>query len=123
MASGTRRVLHVEDDIVNRELLAHVVALAPGWSVTGVGTLAEALAALVAGPPFDLLLVDLDLPDGSGESLLEVDGVADGSMPVWVVTGDASRTTRERLIAAGVGRVLVKPFEIDAVIAALTAVG
>jgi two-component system OmpR family response regulator len=123
MASSAHRVLHVEDDEVNRELLAHVVALAPGWTVTGVGSLSEATALLDSGAEFDLVIIDLDLPDGSGEALLPVVGPDGRATPVWAVTGDASADTRTRLGAAGVGHVLVKPFGIADVVTALQALG
>lgn len=135
MSSGERRVLHVEDDELNRILMDHVVALVDGWSVVPASTLAEARAIIdaeqVAGhgatsearaertSRLSLVLVDLDLPDGNGDELI-VDLRRRGSnVPVWVVTGDASSATAERLRSSGIDRVLVKPFDVTALIADL----
>lgn len=127
MASGTRRVLHVEDDELNRLLMEHVVALIPGWTVITARSLAEARSLVDAehtdalAP--DLVLVDLGLPDGSGEELVADLRRRGISAPVWAVTGDASAATAERLLSAGIGRVVVKPFDVAALVAAIAALG
>ena len=62
------RVLVVEDDPgIAAGLQAHLRA--QGWAVDAVAGLAPAWAALTA-EPFDLLLLDLGLPDGDGQDLL-----------------------------------------------------
>jgi len=42
-----------------------------GWHVRAAGTAAEGLALLDAGPEPCCLVLDLDLPDGRGETILE----------------------------------------------------
>lgn len=139
MSSGEHLVLHVEDDELNRILMEHVVALVDGWSVVAASTLAEARAIIDAeqvdgsgasseattdaSSRLGLVLVDLDLPDGSGDDLV-VDLRRRGSnVPVWAVTGDASSATAERLRSSGIDRVLVKPFDVASLIADLSALG
>lgn len=127
-------MLHVEDDELNRILMEHVVALVDGWSVVPASTLAEARAIIDAElidgdrassdatSRLGLVLVDLDLPDGSGDELV-LDLRRRGShVPVWAVTGDASTATAERLRLSGIDRVLVKPFDIASLIADLSAI-
>jgi PAS domain S-box-containing protein len=63
-AGGDERILVIEDDIAVRESLAEVLA-GLGYNVTAVGTCGEA-ESLPADSPFDLLLSDFGLPDGSG---------------------------------------------------------
>lgn len=61
------RVLYVEDD---RDLQRVVRRLLPAdWAITDATTVAAASAQLRAGR-FDLVLLDLALPDGGGDSLL-----------------------------------------------------
>jgi signal transduction histidine kinase len=63
---GTERILVIEDDpnlrsVVRRSLADH------GYAVRAVGTAADALA--LDGPPPDLVLTDVILPDGNGIDL------------------------------------------------------
>ncbi|MBA4070557.1 MAG: hypothetical protein C0497_01785 [Gemmatimonas sp.] len=64
---GRARVLHVEDDDDLREVVRSL--LADIANVTPVATLTEAQAAL-RRERFDLILLDLGLPDGPGQELL-----------------------------------------------------
>lgn len=88
-----------------------------GHTVAEAGSVAEAEALIpVADPPFDLVLLDLNLPDRSGWDLLRdwrlrVDHHGAPFPKVIVVT--AIRPTSERLKAFTPDAVLVKPFPID----------
>ncbi len=73
-------VLHVEDDADNRQIVER--ALAGVAQVRGAESLAAARAAL-AGAPVDMVMLDLELPDGCGSELLaEIDG-----QPVVIFSG------------------------------------
>jgi CheY-like chemotaxis protein len=61
------RVLHVEPDVETRRLVAYT--LGTSADPTGVGSLAEARAALKR-EAFDLVILNVDLPDGSGMELM-----------------------------------------------------
>lgn len=63
------RVLLVEDNEPTRVSLAKLL-VRRGYEVSTAGSLAEARALVAAGPPFDLLLSDLGLPDGNGNELM-----------------------------------------------------
>ena len=65
------RVAVVEDDAACRIALAYALQAAPDMCVQWVAcSRAEALDALQDGPPLDVLLLDLGLPDGSGLDVL-----------------------------------------------------
>ena len=65
------RVAVVEDDAACRIALAYALQAAPDMCVQWVAcSRAEALDALRDGPPLDVLLLDLGLPDGSGLDVL-----------------------------------------------------
>jgi CheY-like chemotaxis protein len=78
-ASPGLRVLLVEDHADTAEAMSDVLRAA-GHRVTRAGSVAEALAAALAaahaangngtGRPFDLVVSDLGLPDGSGHDLM-----------------------------------------------------
>ncbi len=63
------RLLLVEDSARLRDLQAERVRGA-GWRLDAVGTVAEAAEA-TRSILYDLLLVDLGLPDGDGKSLIK----------------------------------------------------
>jgi DNA-binding NarL/FixJ family response regulator len=65
------RVLLLEDDPATRQRLAGIVAASPGLELAAAfGELRGALAWLAAHEPPHVLLVDLQLPDGSGVDLI-----------------------------------------------------
>lgn len=68
------RVLHVEDDEDVRRIVKRL--LPQDWEVMGAKTVADA-KTLLDQQPYDLVLLDLLLPDGGGETILEHVGAAE----------------------------------------------
>ena len=102
------RLLLVEDLARLRELLIEAIHGA-GWRVDAVATIGEATEA-VAVTPYDLLLVDLGLPDGDGLDLVRAfrrDGV---KTPILALTARAAIDERISGLDAGADDYLVKPF-------------
>lgn len=77
------RILLVEDDPDVRPLLEHIL-LAEGYDTTATETVANA-TALIGQQPFDLVITDVNLPDGSGLRVADA-GIAAG-LKVLVLTG------------------------------------
>jgi len=101
--------LIVDDDPDGLQMLTEFVER-EGFSATGASTLRQARAALLASPP-DILLVDIQLPDGSGLDLLDVfDGTADPE--VVLITGNASVETAVDALRRGVTDYLTKPVDL-----------
>jgi len=66
MPSSERpRILIVEDDAGSRRAMRNVLEDG-GYAVNAVGTVAEALHALMQQPPPELIVLDLMLPDMEG---------------------------------------------------------
>lgn len=110
---GQATVLYVEDNVSNVRLVERVLARRPGVEllVAGRGSLALELAA--HHKP-DIILLDLHLPDMTGEEVLERLR-ADPQMsatPIVVVSADALPGRAERLMAAGAAGYLTKPLDI-----------
>jgi two-component system response regulator PilR (NtrC family) len=59
------RILLVEDDVDVRPLLEHILKIEARYDVVAVESVANALV-LLEEQPFDLVVTDVNLPDGSG---------------------------------------------------------
>ena len=113
------RVLLVEDD----DLIAHGIQAglqARGLTVDGVETAAQAAARLSA-VHYQVVILDLGLPDEDGMSLLQrwrADGMA---LPVLVLTARDAVEDRVAGLRAGADDYLLKPFDLDELVARLHA--
>lgn len=111
-------VLLVEDDRDLRFTLKAALE-AEGHAVHAAASLADARAQLVhANPPagIDLVLLDLGLPDGDGESFL-VELRRGHHMPVLVLSARDAEIPRIRLLDAGADDYLIKPFSVAELLA------
>jgi PAS domain S-box-containing protein len=116
------RVLHVEDDEASGELVRRVLARYGDVELVHVDSVAAALAAVRRGRP-DLVLLDLGLPDASGEAVLARLRAepATADVPVVVVSADATAGQVERLRSAGADGYLTKPVHLASLVAAVDA--
>lgn len=121
--AGPFTVLYVEDHPINIDLVRRLVARRPSMRLQIARTGAQALCLVKLGPP-DLVLLDLDLPDASGEVVLErlwaLPGCAE--VPVVVLSADAVADTATRLLALGVTEFLTKPLDVARFYACLDAI-
>ena len=111
-------ILIVEDD----PALAHAIErnlLVRGYVARVAATVAEAMAALHAGCP-ELLLLDIDLPDGSGWEVLR-ELRAGGHADVPAVVMSALRPNHRLCAELDAVGVLEKPFPMEALIRQVTA--
>ena len=79
-----------------------------GWPVLTAGTAREALAALAATPDTRLVIVDRRLDEGDGLAISRQARTT--GVPVLVITGFGSSTTRRALLDEGAAGFLAKPF-------------
>ncbi|MEF7614845.1 sigma-54 dependent transcriptional regulator [Aquincola sp. MAHUQ-54] len=101
--------LIVEDDPAVAEAMAALIA-AEGFSAVTARSLRDARRQLATRAP-DLVLLDLQLPDGQGLDLLR-DTEQLANTEVVLVTGHASIETSIQALRLGVADYLVKPFNI-----------
>ena len=109
-SSLTMRLLIVDGEKGISEFLAHSLA-GVGYQVECVGTGEEALAKLAADQ-FDLLILELTLPDIDGLRLLEKVRNRKGDIPVIVLSGRAAVEERVRGLELGADDYMVKPFAL-----------
>ena len=109
-------VLLVEDDRALR-LTLQAALETEGYAVTGSGSVADAMALLAHHPqPFDLVVLDLGLPDADGSELL-VWIRQHRSVPVLVISARHDDAGKVRLLDAGADDYLVKPFSVQELLA------
>jgi len=107
-------ILYVEDNLENRILILRILN-AEGYTVTFAENATEALAA-VSGQKFDLILMDINLPDIDGYTLTaklrEQSGLH--GVPIIALTANVMRGDREKSLEAGCDGYIQKPVDVDA---------
>jgi PAS domain S-box-containing protein len=107
-------VLYVEDNVANLSLIETILDDRP--EITLIPALQGRLGLeLAAEHQPDLILLDLHLPDISGEEVLRrlrMDPRT-ADTPVVVISADATRGAVSRLLEAGVRAYLTKPLDVD----------
>ncbi len=109
----TRKILVVDDSDDLRELL--VCALAPLGEILSASSGRDALIVLAAEKPA-LLLLDVSMPEMSGLAVLEAARALDSKLVVVMLTGAAERGVADKALSLGANAVVMKPFEMDAVL-------
>jgi CheY-like chemotaxis protein/HPt (histidine-containing phosphotransfer) domain-containing protein len=105
-----RRILVVEDNLVNREvMLAQLSVL--GYRGTAVEDGSRAVDA-VAGGEYDLVLMDCQMPVMDGFEATQHIREQRSQIPIVAITADAMPADRDRCLQAGMSDYLAKPVEL-----------
>ncbi len=109
-----RDLLYIEDNESNVLLMQRMLRQRPEVRLTVVKTLEAGRRRLAEAAP-DLLLLDMNLPDGSGEAVVR--WVRDESpfpnLPIVVLSADATPRQIEAVLAAGADHYLTKPLDMN----------
>jgi PAS domain S-box-containing protein len=107
-------LLYIEDNLANLSLVETILLSRPNWR-TLPALQGQIGVELAQEHRPDLILLDLHLPDISGEEVLRRlrANPRTSGIPVIVITADATRGTVERLRSAGADAYLTKPLDID----------
>ena len=105
------RLLLVEDNVRLSELVSRALT-AEGFAVDAAETLraAEELLGLVT---YDLIIVDLGLPDGDGLTLIKAVRSRSDSTPILIITARSGLDDRIIGLDLGADDYLVKPFATE----------
>ncbi len=118
---GSRRILVAEDHPVNQHHLRRLLERL-GHAVTVVGNGRAALAA-VARERFDVVLMDLQMPELDGlaatAAIRAGEGATGHHLPIVAVTAHALVEDRQRCLAAGMDEYLTKPLRAREVATAI----
>jgi two-component system KDP operon response regulator KdpE len=119
MASAAPRVLVVDDEEPIRRFLRPVL-VNQGFEVVEAATGEEALASATIRAP-DLVVLDLGLPDMSGQTVLERLRTRLG-MPVIILSAMGAEADKVAAFDAGADDYLTKPFGVGELLARVRAV-
>lgn len=110
------RLLVVDDSKVMRDMVVACLRGIPGTSFVHAASGLEAIERLSL-EPFDLLILDLNMPDIGGIEVLEFVRGQDtlGKLPIVIVTTRGDEASRDRALAAGATRFMTKPFTPDGI--------
>lgn len=116
------RVLVVEDDVASSQLVCRVLERRGGVEVVQAADGAGALALAREAP--DLVLLDLGLPDIAGGTILARlrQDPATATIPVVILSADATDPQVDRLVRAGAAAYLTKPLSVGELVAIVDAV-
>lgn len=113
------RILLIEDSARLRDLLCETIREA-GWRIDAFATASEGRLALGAAA-YDLLLLDLGLPDEDGLEVLKSIRRAKRQIPVLVLTARGAIDERIAGLDAGADDYLTKPFNNGELVARIRA--
>lgn len=117
------RILFIEDDAMNRRVvrdMLHVAGLPLAEAESG-----PAGIACLERESFDILLLDLRMPEMDGFDVIRALRGRDDELrtiPIIVVTADASAGLEDQCLEAGADAVLFKPIAMQALFDSIAAV-
>lgn len=112
-----KRILVVEDQSENIEFLRALIESA-GHRCEAVTSVGEAIRRL-SSMPFDLVLLDLVLPDAEGIEVARHILEHQLSTPVIAISGHLDRWSDDRVARAGIRRQLSKPYRVREILDAI----
>jgi len=111
-------LLVVDDSKVMREMIIACLRADPSFRFTHAASGLEAIEQLSL-TPFDLVVLDLNMPDIGGIEVVEFVRGQDRlrGLPIIIVTTRGDETSRTKALAAGASRFMVKPFDPELILA------
>lgn len=106
------KILLVDDSRTIRNIQKNTLKMLGYTDVQEAADGLEALAALGKGRP-DLMLVDWNMPNMDGISLIKKVRETDKALPIIMVTTEAEKSRVIEAVKAGVNNYVVKPFTAE----------
>jgi DNA-binding response OmpR family regulator len=120
--SAPPRILIVEDEMLVRMFAVDALEDV-GFQVLQAGDAAEAIAALTGVAPVQAVIVDMGLPDRSGDQLAAEMRAQRQDLPILIASGRSERELKDRFASDPRVGVLVKPYTASMLVGALNALG
>ncbi len=111
------KILVVDDSKVMREMIVACLRGVEGLEFTHAASGLEAIERLSLAP-FDLVFLDLNMPDIGGFEVVEFVRGQDElkSLPIIVVTTRGDEGSKTKALAAGATRFMTKPFDPQSIL-------
>lgn len=115
-------LLVVDDSKVMRDMIVACLRADASLRFVHAASGLEAIEQLSLRP-FDLVLLDLNMPDIGGIEVVEFVRGQDRlrALPIIIVTTRGDEVSKARALGAGASRFLVKPFDPDAILSEVRA--
>ncbi len=115
------KILLVEDNPVNQKVALKILAQA-GFQIDAVNNGREAYETMLAAAQYDLILMDIQMPEMDGwtatQKIREIKGIGE-NIPIIAMTAHALLGDRDKCLAAGMNDYISKPIKTDEFIALL----
>jgi len=109
--TDTPRILIVDDEPMIRDLLAQALSMM-GQSVETCSSGRKAIETFTE-QPFDLVMLDVGLPDMDGFETMAAIQAQSPQTPVILISGDAADQSRDKALAKGACAYVVKPIRLE----------
>ena len=107
------KILMVDDSRTMRNIWKKVILQMGDNELAEAGDGVEALSVIAEQGPFDLMLIDWNMPNMDGFTLIKKIRETDKTTPLIMVTTEAEKPRIIDAIKAGVNNYVVKPFTPD----------
>jgi DNA-binding response OmpR family regulator len=118
--SSSKRILLVDDDDALRTALADQLARHEEFEIVETGTGAEAMD-LAKANHFDLVLLDIGLPDFDGREVCRMMRGAGVALPIIMLTASDSDSDTILGLDSGANDYITKPFRLNVLLARMRA--
>jgi len=115
-----KRLLLIDDDNELREELIEQFSLYDEFETAGAGTATDGIE-LAKAAPYDLILLDLDLPDMLGTEACDIMRKAGVAAPIVMLTGNDGDMNEILGLNSGANDYITKPFKFAVLLARLRA--
>jgi CheY-like chemotaxis protein len=108
------RALYVEDNLANVELMRRLFVERPRLELL-IATDGASARVLARSAVPQLIFVDVNLPDMSGEDLIVhlQNDLREATPPIVVLSADAMTSTIDRLRSLGIVEYMTKPYDVQ----------
>ncbi len=106
------RILIVDDDEKIQQLIAYDLE-SEGYEIDVAASAEEALSLLGEGGRYDIVMLDVRLPDAEGVQALERIHAVDSGVPVIMISAYATIELAVQAVKIGAYDFLAKPFELE----------